>query len=58
MNTALTLTGPERVIWAHTYNFFLNEIHTTVAEALVEADHKIMSIREMSKIIDKSGYRY
>ena len=58
MTTISTLTGAEKVIWAHTYNFFLNEIHTTVAEALVEADRKIISIREMSKIIDKSGYRY
>ena len=58
MNTALTLTGAERVIWAHTYNFFLNEIHSSVAEAIDKADQKIRSVREMSDIIDKSGYRY
>lgn len=58
MSTVLTLTGAEKVIWAHTYNFFLNEMQSTVAEAIVKADNKIVSIREMSKIIDKSGYRY
>ncbi len=58
MITALTLTGAEKVIWAHTYNFFLNEMNSTVAEAIDKADRKIVSIREMSKIIDRSGFRY
>jgi hypothetical protein len=58
METKLNLNSIEKVIWRTQYEFVVKYTDATHEEAIKESDQKILNVREMSDIIDKSGYRY
>ena len=50
-----TLSGPEKVLYKYTVDFYLKNTKLTLAEAQAKAEQKVISKRKLSSILK---YKY